>query len=49
LQRRQGLQISCPEEIAFKQDWINAQQLEQIAQPLLKTDYGQYLLGLING
>jgi glucose-1-phosphate thymidylyltransferase len=47
LQKRQGLQVSCPEEIAFAQKWISAQQLEQLAQPLRKTHYGQYLLNLL--
>ena len=47
LQKRQGLQVSCPEEIAYAQKWISAQQLEQLAQPLRKTQYGQYLLNLL--
>jgi glucose-1-phosphate thymidylyltransferase len=47
LQKRQGLQVSCPEEIAYAQRWISAQQLEQLAQPLRKTHYGQYLLSLL--
>lgn len=47
LQKRQGLQVSCPEEIAYAQKWISAQQLEQLAQPLRKTHYGQYLLSLL--
>jgi glucose-1-phosphate thymidylyltransferase len=47
LQKRQGLQVSCPEEIAYGQEWISASQLEQLAQPLRKTYYGQYLLGLL--
>ena len=47
LQKRQGLQVSCPEEIAFAQQWIHAEQLERLAQPLKKTHYGQYLLNLI--
>lgn len=47
LQKRQGLQVSCPEEIAFAQKWISATQLEQLAQPLRKTHYGQYLLNLL--
>ena len=47
LQKRQGLQVACPEEIAYAQKWISAQQLEQLAQPLRKTYYGQYLLGLL--
>jgi glucose-1-phosphate thymidylyltransferase len=47
LQKRQGLQVSCPEEIALAQKWISASQLEQLAQPLRKTHYGQYLLNLL--
>ena len=47
LQKRQGLQVSCPEEIAYAQKWISASQLEQLAQPLRKTHYGQYLLNLL--
>jgi len=45
---RQGLKVaSCPEEIAFHKGYIKAEQLERLAQPLLKNEYGQYLLGLI--
>jgi len=47
LQKRQGLQVSCPEEIAFGQKWINAAQLQKLAAPLAKNGYGQYLLNLI--
>jgi glucose-1-phosphate thymidylyltransferase len=47
LQKRQGLQVACPEEIAFAQKWITAEQLERVAQPLIKTNYGQYLLNLL--
>ena len=47
LQKRQGLQVACPEEIAYAQKWISTQRLEQLAQPLRKTYYGQYLLGLL--
>ncbi len=47
LQKRQGLMVACPEEIAFGQGWINADQLRKIAQPLAKNAYGQYLLKLI--
>ena len=48
LQKRQGLQVACPEEIAFRQQWISTEQLERLAQPLKKTNYGAYLLKLIN-
>ncbi len=47
LQKRQGLQVSCPEEIAFGQKWIDAVQLQKLAAPLAKNGYGQYLLGLL--
>ena len=48
LERRQGLKVSCPEEIAYRQNWINAEQLERLAQPLLKNGYGQYLMRVLN-
>jgi glucose-1-phosphate thymidylyltransferase len=47
LQKRQGLQVACPEEIAFGLGWISAEQLEALAQPLKKNGYGQYLLNLL--
>jgi glucose-1-phosphate thymidylyltransferase len=47
LQKRQGLQVACPEEIAFRQGWINAGQLAALADPLKKNGYGQYLLNLL--
>jgi glucose-1-phosphate thymidylyltransferase len=47
LQKRQGLQVACPEEIAFRQSWINAEQLAALADPLKKNGYGQYLLNLL--
>ena len=48
-QKRQGLYISCIEEIAYKRNFIDREQLEQLAQPLLKTAYGQYLMDIVNG
>lgn len=45
---RQGLQIACPEEIAFRQGWISGHQLEELAGALSKTAYGQYLLSLLH-
>jgi glucose-1-phosphate thymidylyltransferase len=47
LQKRQGLQVACPEEIAFRQGWINSEQLAALADPLKKNGYGQYLLNLL--
>lgn len=48
-QKRQGLYISCIEEIAYKRGFIDKAQLEKLAQPLLKTAYGQYLMDIVNG
>jgi len=47
LERRQGLKVACPEEIAYVQGWIGAEQLLQLAAPLAKTQYGQYLQRLV--
>jgi len=47
LERRQGLKVACPEEIAYRQNWINEQQLELLAKPLMKNGYGQYLLRVL--
>ena len=47
LQKRQGLQVACPEEIAFNQKWIDAAQIQKLATPLAKNGYGQYLLSLL--
>ncbi|APW48264.1 glucose-1-phosphate thymidylyltransferase RfbA [Rhodoferax antarcticus] len=48
LQKRQGLQVACPEEIAFARKWIDAAQIQKLAAPLAKNGYGQYLLGLLS-
>lgn len=47
LQKRQGLMVACPEEIAFHLGWIDAATLQKLAQPLAKNSYGQYLLNLL--
>ena len=47
LQRRQGLMVSCPEEIAYSNRWIDAAGIERLARPLAKNAYGQYLLSLL--
>ena len=48
LQKRQGLMVACPEEIAFAQGWIGAEDLQKLVQPYQKTHYGQYLLRLLD-
>jgi len=48
LEKRQGLKVACPEEIAYRAGWIDAEQLTRLAQPMLKNGYGQYLLKLLN-
>ena len=47
LEKRQGLKVACPEEIAYRSGWITASELERQAQPLLKNGYGQYLLQVL--
>lgn len=49
LQKRQGMYVSCIEEIAFRRGFINREQLLELAEPLLKTAYGQYLVDVANG
>jgi glucose-1-phosphate thymidylyltransferase len=48
LEKRQGLKVACPEEIAFRSGWIDAAQLEALARPMLKNGYGQYLMQIVN-
>ena len=47
IEKRQGLKVACLEEIAFKQGWITAEKLAEIAKPMAKNDYGKYLLNLV--
>lgn len=49
IERRQGLKVACPEEIAYRLGYIDAAQIERLAAPLLKNDYGRYLMGLLKG
>lgn len=47
IEKRQGLKVACPEEIAWRSGWINDEALEQLARPLAKSGYGQYLLDIL--
>ena len=47
IEKRQGLKVACPEEIAFRSGWIDAAQVEALAAPLTKNEYGQYLLRMV--
>ena len=47
IEKRQGLKIACLEGIAFLKGWITADRLEEVAQPMIKNQYGQYLLHLV--
>jgi len=49
LEKRQGLKVACPEEIAWRSGWIDAERLNALAQPMLKNGYGQYLAKLLRG
>ncbi|MEN9902891.1 MAG: glucose-phosphate thymidylyltransferase [Pseudomonadota bacterium] len=49
IEHRQGFKVACPEEIAYRNGWVNAAALEKLAQPYLKTGYGQYLMDLLKG
>ena len=48
IERRQGLKVACLEEIAYRNKWIDAAQLERLAQPLMKNGYGHYLMRVLN-
>ncbi len=47
IEKRQGMQICCPEEIAFENEWITGDELKTLAEPLLKSDYGRFLMDLV--
>ncbi|MGB3224945.1 MAG: glucose-1-phosphate thymidylyltransferase, partial [Desulforhopalus sp.] len=47
LEKRQGFKVACPEEIAYRQKWIDRHQIERLAQPMIKNGYGKYLLQLL--
>ena len=47
LEQRQGLKVACPEEIAYRQQWIDASQMEKLAAPMIKNGYGQYLMQIL--
>ncbi|MDH5631099.1 MAG: glucose-1-phosphate thymidylyltransferase, partial [Gammaproteobacteria bacterium] len=48
IDKRQGLKVNCPEEVAYRNGWINKEKLKQIAEPLKKSGYGNYLLKLLD-
>jgi glucose-1-phosphate thymidylyltransferase len=49
IEERQGLKIGCPEEVAFREGYINRAELQELARPLMKSGYGQYLMQIAAG
>lgn len=49
IEERQGLKVSCPEEIAYRKGFIDKEKLKKLAIPLIKNDYGQYIMNIIKG
>ena len=48
IEKRQGLKINCPEEVAYRNGWLSDEEIYKIAEPLIKSGYGNYLLSLVN-
>ena len=48
IEKRQGLKVACLEGIAFRQGWISSEKMKVLAQPMLKSQYGQYMLKMID-
>ena len=48
IEKRQGLKIACLEDIAYRQGWINEKKMRDIAQPMIKNQYGQYLFKVVD-
>jgi glucose-1-phosphate thymidylyltransferase len=48
IEKRQGLKVNCPEEVAYRNEWLSKEQIIEIAEPLRKSGYGEYLLNLVN-
>ena len=49
IEKRQGLKVCCPEEVAYRMGFIDAAQVEKLARPLIKSGYGEYLMKIISG
>ena len=47
LEKRQGLKVACPEEVAFRAGWITAEQVETLAKPMMSNEYGKYLMSVL--